>query len=145
MNGIGSSCGASGSSARTPAPDSRRADAAAARFRSGEAAALEVTTADGDTVRISFSAASRLQAGSRSLSGGSAVQVRVDVQGTLDDTETSQIGDLLERLVTAARGNAPVASAPGESGSLGHFQFAYRAYQRMSLAASDPFTAPTGR
>lgn len=131
-------------------------NAAEVSFRSEESAALEVKTADGDTVKISFAAVAQAKAGAYSasasadgsnasaqtFSGGTAYSVKVSVDGSLDDKETAQIGDLLQKLVTASRdlaGGADRSSSPGQQAggsssfdTLSSFSYGYRAYQEYS-------------
>ena len=90
-------------------------------YSSGEQAALEVKTDDGDTVSISFAALSRIEVGAytasaeadgaaasaQTYSAQSSVNVNVKVEGTLDEEEVKQIGDLLQRLVTDSRNESP--------------------------------------
>jgi hypothetical protein len=129
---------------------------AQAGYQSQESAALEVKTADGDTVRISFAAltkaqagvysakAGNAQAGAQSFSGESSFAVQVDVQGSLDDNEVNQISDLLQKLVGASRSQggaaapaagatpAPPATGASDYSSLSSFRYAYQAYQESS-------------
>lgn len=110
---------------------------AQASFRSRESAVLEVTTADGDRVRLSFTALRQARAAanesSQSFSGRSRVDVRVSVDGSLDDEETSQIGDLLEKLVVAAQAGDTAKVDTGSYGSLDRYAFGYKAYQQVAL------------
>jgi hypothetical protein len=118
-------------------------------YESKETAALEVKTDDGDTVSISFEALSRIHAGAysaqidgtgasaRTLSAESSLRVQVKVEGTLDDEEAGQTGELLERLVSTARSDEPKAIQTGGLESLDSFQFAYDAYRRAGLAMLD--------
>lgn len=136
-------------SANPASPPAGQFQGSTAGVRSREEAVLEVRTADGDTVRISLRAALQAQAtvgsaqvdgasaGAQSLTGTSSYQVRVDVKGTLSDEETTQIGDLLERLVTAARSGAATASPPAATAPsrLDGYQFAYRAYQQNAQSS----------
>jgi hypothetical protein len=108
-----------------------------------------VKTDDGDTVSISFEALNQIRAGmysaradgdeasAQSVSAQSSLNVQIKVQGTLDDDETSQIGELLNRLVTTARSGEPKGIQTEGLQSLDNFQFAYDAYQRASLSALD--------
>lgn len=107
---------------------------------------MEVKTDDGDTVSISFAALNRLRAGAytaqadggsaslQSVSAESAFSVQVSVKGSLDDKETSQISELLQRLVSTARSGQSQSIQTNGLESLDSFQFAYNAYQRASLA-----------
>lgn len=139
---------ASRGNSSTGSPPGGQFQGSTAGVRSREAAVLEVRTADGDTVRISLRAALQAQATvgaaqaggataeSQSFSGSSAFQVRVDVKGNLSDAETEQIGNLLEQLVTSARGGtATVPTSDSGYSTLGGYQFAYRAYQQGSQAS----------
>lgn len=121
-----------------------RFDGAAAGYRSKESADLVVKTADGDTVRISIDALTRAQAGVYSASvggaaageqtfiGESSYAVKVSVKGSLDEKEAQQIGDLLQKLVSASRSGAPPAENSGSSDTLSSFRYAYRAYSESS-------------
>ena len=110
---------------------------AAADYQSRETAALAVRTADGDKVRISFDAVSRIAARDDSAEGESSFSVQVSVKGTLDDNEVAQISELLRRLVTTSRSEEPTAIQTGGLESLDRFKFAYKAYERLSLAVPD--------
>ena len=115
-------------------------------YESRETVSLEVKTDDGDTVSISFEALNRIQAGvysaraggggasAQTVSAESSIQVAVKVEGSLDKEETSQITELLQRLVTTARSDEPAAIQTGGLESLDGFQFAYDAYRRAGLA-----------
>lgn len=115
-------------------------------FRSGEAAALEVTTSEGDTVSVSYQAFSRVRTFSESGQANGAsgrhgesfrtsVNISVSVDGSLSQDESQKIGDLLDRLVSSARSETPAqGTATGLSG-IASIQFGYRAYQ--SNAASE--------
>lgn len=119
-----------------------------ADYRSGEKAALEVKTEDGDTVSISFAALNRIQAGvyeaqaegnaasAQSYSAQSSVEVSVKVEGTLDEDEVKQIGDLLDSLVTSARSESPGRPVDTSGfGELDSFEFAYKAYERVQVSS----------
>ena len=127
-----------------------------AGFQSEESADLVVKTADGDTVRISIDALTKAKAGvysasagganagSQVFSGESSYSVKVRVKGSLDEKEAKQIGDLLEKLVSASRGAggaAPPQQAPAPSGgsfdTLSSFRYAYRAYSESTQSTLD--------
>ena len=138
-----------------------------AAFQSEESADLVVKTADGDTVRISIDALTKAQSGVYSASAGgsqasvqtfsgvSSYSVKVSVKGSLDEKETKQIGDLLQKLVSASRGvgggaatpeqelagQAAAGQAPAPSGgsydTLSSFRYAYRAYSEASQSTLD--------
>ena len=128
-----------------------------AGFQSEESADLVVKTADGDTVRISIDALTRAQAGAYSASAGgaqasaqafsgeSSYSVKVNVKGSLDEKEAQQIGDLLQKLVSASRGAgggaAPPEQAPVKSGgrfdTLSGFHYAYRAFSESTQSTLD--------
>jgi hypothetical protein len=115
-------------------------------YRSEESASLEVKTDDGDTVSISFAALNRIRAGAysaqaegssasaQSVSAESAFNVQVNVKGSLDDEELSQLSELLQRLVSTARSGEPKPIQTSGLESLDSFQFAYNAYQQASRA-----------
>jgi hypothetical protein len=97
----------------------------ASRERSGS---LEVTTAEGDKVSISFSAVQQSEAGSVEGRGGrgqrlraeearqsSSVEVAVNVEGSLNDQEVADISKLLQKLTAAARGQASPKAAPASA------------------------------
>ena len=87
----------------------------ASNSRSGS---LEVTTAEGDKVSISFSAIQKLQAdqvkvytkrgnaAAQSVSQDSQLQVNVKVEGSLNDQEVSDIVNLLQSLSGGAQAGA---------------------------------------
>ncbi len=128
-----------------------------AGFQSEESADLVVKTADGDTVRISIDALTKAQAGvysasaggaeasAQTFSGESSYSVKVSVKGSLDEKEAQQIGDLLQKLVSASRGAgggaAPPEQAAAPSGgsfdTLSSFRYAYRAYSEASQSTLD--------
>jgi hypothetical protein len=128
--GVPFSCASGGSAQPAHSGAARRAGRL-----TGESAALEVRTADGDTVRISLEARSRVRAGDSGASAESAWAVRVEVNGSLDDQETSQIGDLLQSLVAASRsapGTDVSAAVPDtDLGTLLGFRYVYQAYERV--------------
>ena len=123
-----------------------RFSGALAEYESRETVSLEVKTDDGDTVSISFEALNRIQAGvysaradgggasAQTVSAESSIQVAVKVEGSLDEEETRQISELLQRLVTTARSDEPAAIQTRGLESLDGFQFAYDAYRRAGLA-----------
>lgn len=125
-----------------------QARGAAVSFESRESAALQVRTADGDTISISFDALTRASRGVYQASSGggrasasmasseSRVGVAVSVEGTLDADEVAEIGTLLQGLVQSARGGE--AAAPSLSTgfeSLDGFHFAYESQRRFAGAA----------
>ncbi len=125
-----------------------QARGAAATIESRESAALQVRTADGDTISISFDALTRdslgvyqATAGAGRASASSAtsesrVGVAVSVEGTLDADEVAEIGTLLQGLVQSARGGeaAPPSLSTGFD-SLDGFHFAYESQRRFAGAA----------
>jgi hypothetical protein len=122
------------------------ARAAHAESRVEQAGALQVKTADGDTVSISFASlralsldAFQARGGRSAAEGGggaqsSAVSVSVRVQGTLDDQEAADIQDLLGRMMGAVEDardgtlDAPPADllAAGSLETLASYTFGYR-------------------
>ena len=128
--------------------EARQARGAAVSFESRESASLEVRTADGDTISISFDALSRasravfqVAAGGGSASAAlasseSRVGVAVSVEGTLDADEVAEIGDLLQGLVQSARGGeAAIPSLSTGFESLDAFHFSYESQRRLAGAA----------
>ena len=114
-------------------PEQIRPGAGRASFAATRSAALEVQTADGDTVSISFETARRLTA-SRGPEGGSvraeaSIAVQVEVSGSLSDQEVEDISNLLRDLVQT--GAAP--SAEGSS-SVSSYTYAYQATLEASFA-----------
>ena len=107
---------------------------------------LKVTTADGDTVTISFAELDQLQSDSSSAtSGGSSAGIRktqasssmaanIEVDGSLDDKEVADITKLLRDLVKGSSGLASGQGARAAGGlqnigsldSIKSFQFAYQ-------------------
>lgn len=128
-----------------------------AGFQSKESADLVVKTADGDTVRISIDALTKAQSGvysasaggaqasAQAFSGESSYSVKVRVKGSLDEKEAKQIGDLLEKLVSASRGagggaappSAPAPEAASSFDTLSSFHYAYRAYSESTQSTLD--------
>jgi len=118
-----------------------------ADYRSREQAALEVKTQDGDTVSISFETLSRIRAGAytaqadgaeasaRIYRAESSVDVSVKVDGTLDEKELKEIGELLDTLVTNARSDSPGQPAnTSEFEEVARISFAYKAYERIQVS-----------
>lgn len=101
-------------------------------FQAREAAALQLKTADGDTVSISFEAVRRTQLGAGSVSAKSSIDVAVAVNGPLDDNEVAQISELLAGLVTAGRGGKPELPAAGEFSQIAAYRFDYDAQESRS-------------
>ena len=130
-----------------------RFSGATAGFQSEESADLVVKTADGDTVRISIDALTRAQAGvysasagraqaeAQTFSGESSYAVKVSVKGSLDEKEAQQIGDLLQKLVSASRTGAgdaaPLPDSGGGFDTLRSFRYAYHAYMQSTEASLD--------
>jgi hypothetical protein len=101
-------------------------------FAATASAALEVTTADGDTVSISFETARRFAASrgpeGRSLTAEASIDVQVEVTGSLSDAEVEDISNLLQDLVqTGAR---PAPEAPT---SVASYAFAYQSTTEASF------------
>lgn len=135
------------------APPAARFSGSTAGFQSEESADLVVKTADGDTVRISIDALTKAQAGvysasaggaqaeAQAFSGESSYAVTVSVKGSLDEKEAQQIGDLLQKLVSASRGGAggaaPLAENGGGFDTLRGFRYAYHAYSESTQASLD--------
>ena len=147
---------ASGNSPVSPSYHDRPAHRSSGRGHRAEASAshleattqrsgsLEVTTAEGDRVSISFSAAQQLQAsqvevrgrhgqkaGAENVAQSSSVEVEVSVEGSLSDQEVADIAKLLESLSAAARGQGTPKPVPSPAASGGYqtinsFQFQYQ-------------------
>jgi hypothetical protein len=114
---------------------------------------LKVTTADGDTVTISFAEVDQLQSDSASAtSGGSSASIRktqasssmaanIEVDGSLDDKEVADITKLLRGLVKVSSALASGQGAKAAGGlqnigsldSIKSFQFAYEEDTQMKI------------
>jgi hypothetical protein len=114
---------------------------------------LKVTTADGDTVTISFAELDQLQSDSSSAtSGGSSASFRktrasssmaanIEVDGSLDDKEVADITKLLRDLVKMSSSLASGQGAKAAGGlqnigsldSIKSFQFAYEEDTQMKV------------
>jgi hypothetical protein len=114
---------------------------------------LKVTTADGDTVTISFAESDQLQSDSSSAtSGGSSASlqktrasssqaVNIEVDGSLDDKEVADITKLLRGLVKVSSGLASGQGAKAAAGlqnigsldSIKSFQYAYEEDTQMKV------------
>jgi hypothetical protein len=122
-----------------------------------QAGDLEVTTDDGDHVSISFAALRRVHAEAvqarsegASLDYGSAassdkVAIGIHVDGSLDDKEVADIGQLLAQLASSVHGAGPGVTASqlqdgGSLASLSSFQFAYR--EQIQASFQQAQTAP---
>jgi len=132
-----------------PQADPPAASTGAAPWRAGaaelsrESAALEVRTAEGDTIRISLRALRRSAtvAGAQEHDGSvrqrefqqteTAFGVKINVTGSLNEREAQQIGELLDRLVSTVRNDTPAQTGPSPAfNAVSSFQFGYRSYRR---------------
>ena len=119
--------------------------------------ALQVTTDDGDSVTISFAALQQLHAESfRGKAGGakiaygnesqtSGVSVNISVDGSLDEQEVADIGELLQQLSSAVQDpsatpdTAQLVAQLSDGGgldSLSAFQFAYQEQTHVDYSSS---------
>lgn len=141
-----SRCGGHGRAHRRAESQAVQTRAAHAESRVEQAGALQVTTADGDTVSISFAGLRELaldvfraQSGRSAAEGGassasSAMSVGVKVNGTLDDDEVADIQKLLGQMMSVVADardgtlNAPATDylASGSLESLQSFRFGYQ-------------------
>jgi hypothetical protein len=107
---------------------------------------LQLQTKDGDTVSLSFAMArtkTRAAAtdGDSSVltsSSASSLEVNVEVNGSLDKKELSDIARLLKKLANFLRGGGEVERAsklqPKASSSIAAFDFSYRQTQSEETA-----------
>lgn len=109
-------------------------------------ASLNIKTAEGDTVKISFQALRAQQASASdspsgsaaSTASGSSISASIEVQGSLSDQEVSDIKKLLTALGSAVKdagsGNAAQAAQDlQQAGSLDTIQGFDFSYQQSSL------------
>jgi hypothetical protein len=121
-----------------------------------QSGALKVTTADGDTVSISFSARQQLQSltysgvgrhGSVEYSGSSAsssTTVAIRVDGSLDQSEIEDISKVMESLAQAVSrfrsgdpaGTVTALAGAGSLDSLQSVQLAYQENARLAGSSS---------
>ncbi len=133
-----------------------RAVATSFQAEAQQTGALKLTTADGDTVTISFSALEELQSDSYSAQkkGGtlnysrsaasSSTSVNIQVDGSLDKGEIEDIGKVLNSLAKAVNSaqngdTSGAAAALADTGSLDSvkdFQFAYQESARIAYSQS---------
>ena len=111
---------------------------------------LQVTTDDGDTVSISFSALEQLYAESfRGKAGGaridyhsrsqsSQVSIDIGVEGSLDREEVADVTNLIQQLSQAIRNPeaTPGAVQLENGGNLTAFQFAYQDDVKVDYGSS---------
>jgi hypothetical protein len=122
------------------------AGAAAVRTES-RSGSLQLRTKDGDTISLSFSAASESKAAVASngattlgeFSKSSSAELKLEVNGSLDKKELSDIMRLLKKLGNFLRGGADPDKAakltPKASSSIAGFEFNYQESRSLETAS----------
>jgi len=139
-----------GSGKQAQRPEGRGVHLRSSTTRSGT---LDVTTADGDKVSISFSAVQQLQtdqtqvrtrrgsASTQDTSHSSDVQVGVKVDGSLSDQEVADIAKLLQTLAGAVGGKAPKTDQSSTFTTLNNFQFQYKTQTELQYGSAYSYLA----